>query len=222
MLGIDLSCSYFDANCGLASIFGVLFTKKPSLIGAAAYFFAHSYGHYDAGINLTEEGAAKNTSMIGIKEMIILASILSVGPLASAGELIKAGKVSKSTGNACAVCGLATLVAVYALYIRRPCYALLYINVSIMLSISLPRVILIGCTSKQDVEIRASKFKWANTISGLAILVVIISEPFFCDGFVRYIGGHAVFDGVLAVDMFIQAFSSDDQADDKAASKKTA
>lgn len=187
----------------------------------ASYFFAHSYGHYDAAVSLAEEGAASEVlDHVGVKEVVVLGAILSIGPMACAAELIEVGKVKKGVGYGWAVLGLAAGVAVYAVYIRRPCYALLYINVFIILANSLPRAVLIGYTTKRDVQIRAEKFKWANVLSGLAVLAVVMCEPFFCDGFTKYIGGHALFDAALALNMLIEVLSSDGEKSHDAGLKK--
>ena len=168
---------------------------------------------------LTEAGATQ-VENIGTKDLIVLAAILSIGPLTSASDLIKSGKVNKRTGNTCSFLGLAAGVTLYAIFLKRPCYALLYINLFITLSISLPRCFLIGCVSANDVEIRSSTFHFASVASGLAILVVMFCEPFYCDSFMKHIGGHAVFDVVLALAMFIQVLSHEEQVQATALSKK--
>ena len=188
----------------------LLFTRKSSFGGMAAYFLAHSYGHYEASAMLTETGAAQ-MEHIDTKGLITMAAILSIGPLSSASDLIKSGKVDKLTGNICACLGLGAGVALYATCLKRPCYALLYINLFITLSISLPRCALIGCVSANDVEIRSSTFRLASVASGFAVLVVVFCEPFYCDSFVKHIGGHAVFDVVLALDMLVQVLFSEGQ-----------
>ncbi|KAL3771886.1 hypothetical protein ACHAWO_008672 [Cyclotella atomus] len=216
-------CSQFDAACGILCLLFVLLTNKnkQAMIGVASYFFAHSYGHYDAAVSLAEEGAASEVlDHVGVKEVVVLGAILSIGPMACAAELIEVGKVKKGVGYGWAVLGLAAGVAVYAVYIRRPCYALLYINVFIILANSLPRAVLIGYTTKRDVQIRAEKFKWANVLSGLAVLAVVMCEPFFCDGFTKYIGGHALFDAALALNMLIEVLSSDGEKSHDAGLKK--
>ncbi|KAL3781543.1 hypothetical protein HJC23_000028 [Cyclotella cryptica] len=197
-----LSCSKFDALCGILCLITMIVTKKSSLGGVAAYFFSHSYGHWNAAVTLAEDGSPQE-ERTGATDLFVLAAILSIGPLNAASDLVKADKMSKSLGNICAFLGLAVGVSVYALFIKRPCYALLYINIFIILANSLPRSILVGYTSRQDMEIRASKFRWAKLVSGLVVLAVVFSEPFYCDSFVKFIGGHAVFDVVLALDLFV-------------------
>jgi hypothetical protein len=180
-------------------------TKKSSLGGMAAYFLSHSYGHYSAAVSLAEDGAMQE-ERIGTTDLVILAAILSIGPLNAASDLMKAEKMSKSLGNIGALLGLALGVSVYAFFIKRPRYALLYINVFIILANSLPRLILVGYTSSDDVEIRASKYRWPKLISGFVVLAVVFSEPFFCDTIVKFIGGHAVFDVALSLDFFVHLF----------------
>ena len=197
-----LSCSKFDALCGILCLFIMILTKKLSLGGMAAYFFSHAYGHYYAAVSLAGEGSPQE-ERIGIADLVVLAAILSVGPLNAASDLIRAEKVSKSMGNICAFLGLALGVTVYAFFIKRPCYALLYINIFIILANSLPRSILVGYSSPGDVETRASTFRWPKLLSGLGVLAVVVMEPFYCDSFVKFIGGHAVFDVVLALDFFV-------------------
>jgi hypothetical protein len=196
-----LSCSKFDAFCGIACVLGMIITKKSSLGGMSAYFLSHAYGHYDVGVSVVDEGFLHEEN-IEVKNMIVLAAILSIGPLTAASDLVKAQKMSKATGNICAFLGLTMGVFVYGVFIKRPCYALLYINIFIILANSLPKSFLIGYTSQQDVEIRASKFRLSKAVSGLVVLAVVFSEPFFCDSFVKHIGGHALFDLVLAMDTF--------------------
>ena len=206
-----LSCAIFDAICGGSCLVAMLFTKKSSLLGVAAYFFAHSYGHYDAGVTLT--GEQMNIERMGIKDMIVMAAILSIGPFGAASNLIKSGKVHKTVANTCALLGLCLGVAVFATFLRRPCYALLYINVFIILTESLTRAIAIGYTSEQDVKIRASKFHSLSMASGSAVLAIVFCEPFYCDSAVKYIGGHAVFDFALAVNMFVEVGYNIDEVD---------
>lgn len=194
----------------------MLFTKKSSLLGMAAYFFAHSYGHYDAAVALT--GDQMKIERMGIKDMIVLAAILSIGPFGATSSLIKSGKVDKNVANTCALLVLGIGVAVFAAFLRRPCYALLYINVFIILTESLTRAMAIGYTSERDVKIRASKFRWLSTACGLAVLAVVFCEPFYCDSAVKYIGGHAVFDFVLAMNMFVEVGYNINEVD---AAKKT-
>ena len=200
-----LSCFKFDALCGFLCLIIMIITKKSSLGGMAAYFLSHSYGHYSAAVSLAEDGAMQEERK-GTTDLVILAAILSIGPLNAASDLIEAEKMSKSLGNICALLGLALGVSVYAFFIKRPCYALLYINVFILLANSLPRSILVGYTSPDDMEIRASKFRWPKLISGFVVLAVVFSEPFFCDSFVKFIGGHAVFDVALSLDFFVHLF----------------
>jgi hypothetical protein len=191
----------FDCICGIGCLLGIVLSRKTSLIGVAAYFFSHSFGHYNAAALPMEEGSMQ----VKIKDMIVLAAILSIGPLTSVSELIKVDKVGKNVGNACAMLGLGAGVAVYVIFLKKPCYVLLYINIFIILAISLPRCFLIGCTSEKDVEIRASKFRWESAASGLMMMAAIFCEPFYCDTFISYIGGHAVFDFALAVNLLVRA-----------------
>ena len=58
-----------------------------------------------------------------------------------------------------------------------------------------------GYTSEQDVKLRSTESSLWRTLSGLLVLVVLISEPFFCDVFFAKIGGHFLFDLTLALDV---------------------
>ena len=96
---------------------------------------------------------------------------------------------------------LTVLVGFYHFVLYHPSYALLYINISIILSISLPKLLFVQCTSEQDVQLRSKEGGLWQLLSRLSILIVIVCEPFFCDVFFARIGGHFLFDLSLAVDV---------------------
>lgn len=164
-----------------------------STVGTAVYFIAHGFGHYDVGqSDLTQERG------MNLQDSIILSIIISVGPLSMARKMVDAKKMTRSVANAVAAVLLASLVGLYFFYIKRPTYALLYINLSIFLSGYVPSCLMIGFKSKEDIAYRSSDFYWPQEIARFMVAAVIFCEPFFCDSFVASIGGHFVFDASLA------------------------
>ena len=173
--------------------------SSSSATSAAAYFFAHGYGHYSLG-QIQEE---KNG--MDVQEIILLAAILSIGPFGKFGIanlLVRAKKVTQSTANSIAAMALAAMVALFVFCIKRSCYGLIYINISIILSSTTPRALMIGFRSKEDVDFRSSKFCWPKMLSAFGVTVVVFCEPFLCDHLAG-VGGHFLFDMSLAIDAFV-------------------
>ena len=211
------SCASFDFFCACVCILAILVgnvvtnkaakkkEKKKSLIlpGSAIYFLAHSYGHYAFSSVDNEQQFTSDSESITekIQSAIILSSILSIGPLEAASTLIKSKKLSPRLAYIMAGSMLAILVGIYHFVLFKPAYALLYINISIILSISLPKLVFVGYTSEQDVKLRSNDFGLFRMLSGMFVMVVIICEPFFCDVFFARIGGHFLFDLSLALDV---------------------
>ena len=103
---------------------------------------------------------------------------------------------------------LAVYIAIYALYVRKPRYALLYINVTILLSLAVPRVLAVGHRSDKDVSMRVDvPFFYLNTAADLQVAAVVVAEPFYCDAFVAGIGGHLLFDASLMPQAVVRAGS---------------
>ena len=177
--------------------------KKKSMIlpGSAIYFLAHSYGHYTFG-SVNSGNGNETIKTNTMKDTIILAFILSIGPLEAASTLIKSNKLSPPNAYIMAAAMLSTLVGIYHTFLQsNPSYALLYINISIILSMSLPKLLFVGCTSQQDVILRSNEVILPKLMSGLFVMAVIVCEPFFCDVFFARIGGHFLFDFSLALDV---------------------
>jgi len=214
------SCASFDFFCACICILAVLVgniivnndhgaankTFSTILPGNAIYFLAHSYGHYTFStvvVNNEQQQFTSDSESITekIQSAIILSFILSIGPLEAASTLIKSNKLSPRYAYIMAGSMLAIQVGIYHLVLFNPSYALLYINISIILSISLPKLLFVGYTSEQDVKLRSTESSLWRTLSGLLVLVVLISEPFFCDVFFAKIGGHFLFDLTLALDV---------------------
>jgi len=204
-------CSTFDALCGICCLLGHIALngggtggnqRADALKGITAYFFSHSYGHYVAGTELIEPGSTTNKESMELKDVIVLAAILSIGPMHCASYLIKAKKISKTVGNTFGILTLIFITCIYAFYIRRPCYALLYINISIILTSALPKVFMVGFQSENDVHIRLSDFTWLKYFTSLFVTMVVFCEPFHCDSFISKWGGHFIFDLSLALDAF--------------------
>ena len=162
-------------------------------IGYGMYLVSHSYGHYVAGTELLEPGSTMEERMPA-KDFVFLSAILSICPFTGASCLKDAGKTAKRTGDIAAATGLGVLVGIYAFLIRRPCYALLYINIAIMLPQTLVRMIGIGYTKEGDVEFRSKPFTWLKFYADLLVLCVLVAEPVYCDSFMSDIGGHFLFD----------------------------
>merc|ERR1719183_3495933 len=124
-----------------------------------------------------------------ISETFVLAIILSIGPIRATSNLIQAQKISTTTANILSVTGTVIMVAIYQFYIQRRIYTLLYINVSILLTSSLPGILWIGYTSQNDIAARSSRhndntYKWFKLGASLLVIVAVFSEPFFCDSFI--------------------------------------
>lgn len=234
-------CASFDFVCGCVCITAVLIStinknssknkggkKQTSMVlpGSAIYFLAHSFGHYalsgDGG-DIEQQSTFANQSLSEkIQDVIILASIISIGPLDIASTLIKAKKLTAQYAYIMAGTILTTLVAIFFTFIPNQSFVLLYINISIVLSIALPKLLFVGYTSDQDVMIRSNDAKTrVNILSGLFIMVVIICEPFFCDLFFARIGGHLIFDLSLALDVLADVMMGGDDDVDDLVEKKT-
>lgn len=237
------SCASFDFFCACVCILAILVgnvvtnkgakeKKKKSLIlpGSAVYFLAHSYGHYIFSSTVDNEQQFTNDSESiteKIQSAIILSSILSIGPLEAASTLIKSNKLSPRLAYFMAGSMLAILVGIYHFVLFNPAYALLYINISIILSISLPKLVFVGYTSEQDVKLRSKDVSLVRMLSGMFVMVVIICEPFFCDVFFARIGGHFLFDLSLALDVVTAVVmegknrrNGEDEEDDTDCAKK--
>lgn len=174
-----------------------------TLPGNVIYFLAHSYGHYTFStvVNKQQFTSDSESTAEKIQSAIILTFILSIGPLRAASFLIEAKKLSPLHAYIMAGSILTILVGLYHLILYHPSYALLYINISIILSISLPKLLFVQCTSEQDVKLRSKEGVLIRLLSRLIVLIVIVCEPFFCDVFFARIGGHFLFDLSLAVDV---------------------
>ena len=207
-----LVCASFDLMCGVAFLAaGLLFNKKTSggvqeqsssyitspLFGIAAYVLSHSYGHYVAGTELKDSIEVDRGLPTG--DFITLAMILSIGPMRGAEVLVEAKKVSRRVGNILAGLVLCILVAIYGFYIRYPKFALLYINITILMTSAVPAALTIGFQSDKDIAIRTSNFTWFKFLSSLFVSLVVFCEPFYCDSIVAGIGGHLIFDMSLVV-----------------------
>ena len=182
------------------------------LIPVAAYLFSHSYGHFVAGTELNQPARMDDGDTdMAWNELFILAAILSIGPFGGVNYLTKAGKMKEGlVANAIAGAVLVVYIAVYAMYVRKPRYALLYINVTILLSLAIPRVMAVGCRSEKDVSMRVDvPYLYANTAADLLVAVVVFAEPFYCDAFVAGIGGHLLFDASLLLQAVVKAISYD-------------
>lgn len=198
-----LACAAFDVACGICYAIAIL-TGKASLStagGVAAYLFAHGFGHFDASkMDIT----ADMTAELNLQETIMLAVIISIGPRRLAKALVETNKMMKPAANAMVVAIVASSVILYKVYIQRPSYSLTYINICIVLSSRAPRALIVGYRSKDDVAFRSATFYWPRVFSVIALTCAIFCEPFFCDAFVAEIGGHFVFDVLLAVDQTVE------------------
>ena len=202
-------CSIFDIVGGIAfcavAIYCLVFGKggdvpAAQLLPVASYLFSHGYGHYVAATELIEAGSMDDNKMMDVKDLAILAAILSIGPFGGASCLVKAGTTSKGSANIAAGLVLSILVGIFAVFVRKPRFALLYINITILLCLALPRAFAIGYTSEKDISLRADTPLYnLHTATGLFVVTIIFVEPFYCDEFVAHIGGHLLFDVSLMV-----------------------
>eukprot|EP00574_Skeletonema_japonicum_P013134 CAMPEP_0201718838 /NCGR_PEP_ID=MMETSP0593-20130828/4275_1 /ASSEMBLY_ACC=CAM_ASM_000672 /TAXON_ID=267983 /ORGANISM="Skeletonema japonicum, Strain CCMP2506" /LENGTH=328 /DNA_ID=CAMNT_0048209225 /DNA_START=14 /DNA_END=1000 /DNA_ORIENTATION=- len=204
------SCAAFDFFCACICILAILLAKQRSnnnkkdkskiLPGNVIYFLAHAYGHYKFSTVVNTSDWEESTAE-KIQSAITLSFILSIGPLNAASVLIKAKKLSPPHAYIMAGSIVTILVGVYYFILNHPSYALLYINISIILSISLPKLLFVKYTSEEDVQLRSKEGVLIRLVSQLIVLTVIVCEPFFCDVFFAGIGGHFLFDLSLAVDV---------------------
>ena len=211
-----LVCSAFDLVGALAFVavaaYCLAFGKggdfpTAQLLPIASYLFSHSYGHYVAATELIEPGSMDDSKIMDVKDLAILAAILSIGPFGGAKYLVKAGTMSKRSANVAAAFVLMILLGIYATYVRKPRFALLYINITILLCLALPRAFAIGYTSEKDMAIRAdAPFYYLNTAADLFVATVVFAEPFYCDEFVSKLGGHLLFDASLMVQSVVKVF----------------
>ena len=159
----------------------------------AGYLFAHGFGHYQ----MATRPADAAPEGLSTADLAGLAAILFIGPL-KLRRIARVAGVGRAAGLATALLSEALLVWLFAVHIRRQHYALLYINVSIMLCIHLPRALLVGSTTEADVSARVDRpLFFPKLLSSLAVAVLIVAEPFYCDEFVAAWGGHLLFDVAL-------------------------
>lgn len=214
------SCASFDFICACVCIVAIIVhkvghnentnkkKKKKSLVlpGSAIYFLSHSYGHYLQSVtydnNNDDEQQQQSNVSERIQKAITLAFILSIGPLDAASVLIKSKKLAPKNAYLMAAIMLMVLVGIYEAFLYNPSYALLYINISIILSVTLPKLLFVGYTTQEDVTLRASDVVVVSKIvTGMIVMVVIVCEPFLCDAFFAKVGGHFLFDLSLALDV---------------------
>ena len=113
----------------------------------AAYCWAHGYGHY-----LFETGQAPpEISIVGV---LNLAAILAIGPAKGMGTAVAAGidKVDAALG---AVLMEVLLVLVFVLGLGKSHHALLYINITIMFCVALPRLLFVGTSEESEWALRS-------------------------------------------------------------------
>ena len=212
------TCSMFDAIGGAmfvaVAVFCLIGRKggdlpTAQLMPVAAYLFSHSYGHYHASAELSQPDSMDDDKDMLWNELFILAAILSIGPFGGVDYLVEAEMMREgSVANAIAGGVLAVLIAIYAIYVRKPRYALLYINVTILLSQALPRVLAVGYRSNKDISMRAdAPFFYWNMAADFLVAAVVFAEPFYCDAFVSGIGGHLLFDASLLLNAIVKAAS---------------
>lgn len=197
----QIQCSIFDGIGGLLFIGIALFHSdiRASAFGMASYLFSHGYGHY----SVTLKGPLIYED-VPLKDVMVLAVILSIGPLHGATVLHKAGRFpnSKWAIHLGATLAVVALVLVFKMFIRQANFVLLYINISIILTMHMPLMIFVGYTTEADVAHRVDTHPWyfAKCFTRLFILCMVMIEPFFCDAFTARIGGHFLFDVSLFLD----------------------
>ena len=70
-----INFSRFDFVCGLFCMLAITMGKARA-VGAAAYFFAHGFGHYS--LANAEDMEERD---INLQDTLVLAAILSIGPI---------------------------------------------------------------------------------------------------------------------------------------------
>lgn len=202
-------CSIFDA-CGGTIFIGIAMLSSPRvrqfLLPMGAYVISHAYGHYVTGTELVKPADMDADEVLPLRDTVTLAAILSLGPISGANYLVKAGKMRQRYANTGAMAVLILLVSIFVLCVRKPRFSLLYINISIILTIHFPKVYAIGYTLEKDVVARADIPLWhLNVAVDIFLATILFAEPFYCDTFVASIGGHLLFDVSLLLQAIAQA-----------------
>lgn len=171
--------------------------KSPIFIASAIYTIIHGLVHYSVFLGLDSRGPVDTLSLA------ILAIILIFCPV-SLWSVLNVAPKTKDTGLAIPLSAIAWAVSVYAYgaVFKMKQYALTYINVVIFLLMFVSRALLIGKTTPGDIDARIqlnSQFGnfWLGQLSTVAVIVILCSEPFFCNSWFGEAGGHVLFDMAL-------------------------
>ena len=107
---------------------------------------------------------------------------------------VRAG-VNKKTAASLALVTEIILVLGFECVIQESRFALLYINITITICASLPRICFVGTSSEPDISLRVDmQWFWTRMLAQIFLTAMIICEPFFCDMFLSEVGGHLLFD----------------------------
>lgn len=180
-------------------------STKTMALPTAAYLFSHGYGHFQVATRDPETftpGATPNS------DLLLLAAIIYIGPISAGKALTSVGGFEANTTliKVVSVLAVVALVAGYKIFLDNPNYALLYINVSIMLTALIPRVMFIGYTQPNHVTHRVDEFGpyfWLRMATRLYVFAILMLEPFTCGTLVQGVGGHFLFDLSLVLDAVV-------------------
>jgi hypothetical protein len=157
---------------------------------------AHGFAHYSVGT--MKEGSLKDTEISWL-DMTILAAITYVGPLQGAKSLLRVGFDKHSeVVYAAALAQEVVLLWCFKYLLGCKDYALPYINITIILTMRLPQVLMVGWKEHAHIASRVDDHPLfhAQAAARFWISSMIVLEAFFCDT-IRNMGGHLLFDMAL-------------------------
>lgn len=189
-----------------AAVFVAMGAVWPAQLTApvVGYLFAHGYGHFEVAT-----GLAIDHDILDGKptEIIILAIILAIGP-AEISRTCTAAGLSKPVATTCFVAAEALVVGIFAFAIKRSVFALLYINVSIMLCITVAKLALLGTREPSHVAARADEPLCLTKLLSLsAVVAIMCAEPTLCELGFAAVGGHVWFDVALLLDALVGTYN---------------
>lgn len=208
-------CACLDITAGLVfSIMGLMHKKTSGIFSStltmplAAYLISHGYGHYQVA---TTGNLRELMTELPPKDLATLAIILCIGPIDGMKTVLRGISNNNNNQNqnhgvyyyTGVILAVAALVALYKYGLgQRQNFVLLYINVSILFTSALPRILFVGVTTPDDIHHRVDQhyYFWANVLIRISVTALVFLEPFYCDAFLANMGGHLLFDVSLLAD----------------------
>jgi hypothetical protein len=164
---------------------------------AVAYPLAHGAAHLAIFLNIISvEGEISKPI-----EVIALAAILSMGPIAAYTNMSLKNKPVSEEKRVRICLGIwALMVLIFVKVIKKAVFALLYINVSINFCIMGSRLLLFGYKEDEDIDQRMNIFGplfFPSMVTISLVILVMWIEPTMCDAWFSKAGGHVWFDVAL-------------------------